>query len=138
MSDIRVPVPGLSPKTILILIALGVIIVALVADKANTWWEQKQAVATAVAPLEANAEATAGINAAGAVADSDRAAADARAAAAGNTFNDNLTKAERHDPIVRDRSTRPVPASVRDNFRRQRLEVERSRCPGGECGTATP
>jgi hypothetical protein len=133
-----VVVSPISPKHLLVLIALGVIIVALAADKANTWWEKKQAVAEAVAPLEANAEATAGINGVGAQADSDRAAADARAAAAGNTFNADLAKGEQNAPTTRERASRPVPASVRDAYRRQRLEIERSRCPGGECGEATP
>ena len=60
---IKPPTP--SARQVLILIAISVILLGLVADRVNTWWQKRQAVEAATAPLTEKIEATAGINADG-------------------------------------------------------------------------
>jgi len=133
---IKPPTP--SAKQVLIMIAMGVILAGLVVDRANTWWQKRQAVAAATAPLEGKVEATAGINAAGAQADQDRSNDDQAATTAADTFRNDIARSRRDDPEARDRADRPVPRSVRDAFRARRLAIERSGCAGADCRAPAP
>lgn len=130
---IKPPTP--SAKQVLIMIAMGVILAGLVADRANTWWQKRQAVAAATAPLEGKIEATAGINAEGAKADQARNDDDQAATTAATTFRNDIARSRRDDPEARARADRPVPRSVRDAFRARRIAIERSGCAGADCGT---
>lgn len=123
-----------SAKQVLIMIAMGVILAGLVVDRANTWWQKRQAVAAATAPLQGKIEATAGINADAAKADQERNDTEQAATTAADTFRNDIARSRRDDPQARDRADRPVPRSVRDAFRARRLSIERSGCAGADCG----
>lgn len=131
---IKPPTP--SAKQVLIMLAMGVILAGLVVDRANTWWKQRQAVNAATAPLEGKIEATAGINADGAKADSERETDDRAATTAADTFRNDIARSRRDDPEARARADRPVPRSVRDAFRARRIAIERSAGPGADGGAA--
>lgn len=128
--------PTPSAKQVLIMVAVGFIALALIFHNLSNWWETRQAVNEAKAPLEGKIEATAGINASGAIADEERTTDDQTATQAAETFRTTIARSHTHDPIARDRASRPVPDSVRQAFRARRLAIERSGCTGAECDEA--
>lgn len=133
---IKPPTP--SARQVLILIAISVILLGLVADRVNTWWQKRQAVEAATAPLTEKIEATAGINADGAKADQDRATDDHTATTAADTFRNDIARSRRDDPEARSRADRPVPRSVRDAFRARRIAIERSAGAGADGRAPAP
>jgi uncharacterized SAM-binding protein YcdF (DUF218 family) len=118
--------PTLSPKWVLTIIAIGVIAVALLAERGVSWWQTRSAVNAATAPLEAKVEATAGMTQDAVAADSDRAQASEATAAGRTIFIEHTTRNEANEPHVRSRADQPVPDSVRNAFKARRLARERS------------
>lgn len=136
MIRVETPLPKLSARQILAVIAICVILAGLVVDRAVTWWNQRQEIAEAVQPYQELAKASEDIHRAGAGEDEQRDNDDHIAEAAANNFKKSITEAKRNDSEVNNRSDRAVPHSVRDAFRAQRIAIERSGSAGADSDQA--
>lgn len=131
-------VPGTSPKWVLILIAIAIIVAGLAFDRGHSWWKSRQAQVTVLAPIEAKVEATDDILKGGAKATADRNKDDRSATKAADTFRNDIARSTSDEPENRDRADRPVPVSVRNAFRAQRLALERSNGAAADGGGPAP
>ena len=116
----------------LVLVAVIAAAAAFFIGKAMDWRRTALANTGTVEQQAGKITATDGMVQDGAAADTAKADDETAVAGGRQTYTDTMERAQREDPVLADRASRPVPARVRDAARARRLARERSSSDEGE------